>query len=76
MLEWPLPPSCALDVIEAAARDGWSVTQMATALGVRSSGFRYLLAKAREKLKERGISLREFFGDGTDKRGTLDPEEK
>ena len=76
MMEWPLPPSCALDVIEAAARDGWSQPQMARALGVKSSAFRNLLVKAREKLKAKGIKLREFFGGKTDPHGTLDPEEQ
>jgi predicted DNA-binding protein (UPF0251 family) len=76
MMEWPLPPSCFLEVIERAAAEGWGQNEMAQALGVSSSGFRYLLVKAREKLKERGVALREYFGDGEPKRGILDPEER
>lgn len=80
MLEWPLPLSCGAQVIETAARDGWGQSEMAKALGVRSSGFRYLLTKAREKLKEklaaRGLTLRELFGGDVEPRGILDPEEK
>ena len=76
MLEWPLPPSCFLEVLERAAREGWGQNEMAQALGVSSSGFRYLLVKARAKLIERGVALREYFGDGEPKRGILGPEEK
>lgn len=76
MMEWPLPPSCGADVIEAAVREGWSVPKMARSIGVRLSGFRYLLTKAIRKLRASGVSLREFLDGRADPRGTLEPEEQ
>lgn len=58
---WPVPPSCWFDVMEKSQREGWSVTQMAKAIGIRASGFRFLFSKASRKLRENGVALREFI---------------
>lgn len=76
MLEWPVPRSCLLQVLEIAAREGWGHAEMAAELGLSMSGFNNLLVKARGKLKERGVTLREFLDDGDASRGMLDPEER
>jgi hypothetical protein len=73
-MDWPLPPSCGLDVIEQAMREGWSMSKMAGTLGVRLNGFRHLLNKAMRKLRESGVSLREFLDDAGPGRATLEPK--
>jgi hypothetical protein len=51
-MEWPLPRACALDLIEAARREGWSMSKMANSLGICESGFRHLLNKAQRKVRK------------------------
>lgn len=70
-LEWPLPPSCFLDALETAKREGWFLEQMATAFGVSYGGMKYLLAKTMIKVKRAGVSLAEFVDTSVPHHGTV-----
>jgi len=58
--DWPVPPSCGLDV-SARARD-MNVEQMASAVGLRPSQFREVAARALAKLRAAGLSAAELAG--------------
>lgn len=59
VLEWPTPPSCALDV----ARRGLPVPQIAAALGLRTTRLHDILAAALRKVEAAGGHLRIYAND-------------
>jgi len=74
-MEWPLPPSCFLDALEMARREGWNLQKMALVFDVTRRGMKYLLQKSITKVKRAGVGLREFTDAAESGRGTLVADE-
>lgn len=64
-LEWPLPPSCGLDILERAQREEWSVARLAHAIQLSPRGAQFILLKAKAKLRASGATLPDFDDGGT-----------
>jgi hypothetical protein len=60
MLEWPVPPSCGLDLLERSASGDLSAQEIATALGVMPRRYRDIRRSAIGKLREARTDLDDF----------------
>jgi hypothetical protein len=56
LMSWPVLPSCALDIIEQAISEDWSLARRARALDLATSGFTYIGRKAVLKLARGGAN--------------------
>lgn len=60
-MDWPVGPTCALDVAERSAN--MNQDEVAAAIGLRRSQFRELVAQTIRKLKASGLSLDDLAPD-------------
>jgi len=70
--DWPVPPSCTLDLVELAGRPGWNVIDMAHATGLEPSQFRDVAARAIAKLRAAGAEVRRLAGEVAEQRSSKD----
>lgn len=61
--EWPLPPSCGLDLLESGVMHNWTREQKAAVLGLSFDGYKWALHNALRKLRAMETTEKDELGE-------------